>query len=41
MVNQNGQSWDYVETTVNGLTVRGFVPAGNLTMAGAQVPDLS
>lgn len=40
MVNQNGESWDYIETTVNGKTVRGFIPAGSLTMAGEPLPDI-
>lgn len=30
MTNQNGQVWDYIETTVNGQPVRGFIPAGNI-----------
>ncbi|MBQ6174735.1 MAG: YARHG domain-containing protein [Clostridia bacterium] len=32
MVNQNGQSWDYIETTLGGKLLRGFVPAGSLDL---------
>ena len=31
-INQNGQCWDYIEATVSGKTVRGFVPSGNLNI---------
>ena len=30
----NRSAWDYVETTVNGQTVRGFLPSGGLTVQG-------
>lgn len=30
----NKKAWDYVETTVNGQTVRGFLPAGALDIVG-------
>ena len=26
----NREAWDYIETTVDGKTVRGFIPAGGL-----------
>ncbi len=29
-INQRGQNWDYIETTVNGKQARGFIPAGSL-----------
>ena len=28
----NSSAWDYVETTINGQTARGFVPSGTLSM---------
>ena len=30
----NTEAWDYVETTIDGLTARGFVPSGSLSMTG-------
>lgn len=30
----NKSAWDYIETTVDGQTTRGFVPAGCLTIYG-------
>ena len=30
----NKSAWDYIETTVDGQTTRGFVPAGCLTIHG-------
>mgnify|MGYP004669725583 CR=1 FL=1 len=30
----NRSAWDYIETTVNGQIVRGFIPSGCLTMQG-------
>lgn len=32
----NRYAWDYVETIVGGQTVRGFIPAGNLTIEGEE-----
>ncbi len=40
VINQNGKAWDYVETTVNGQTARGFVPSGCLTVPADTLPDL-
>ncbi len=39
-INQNGKVWDYVETTVNGKTVRGYIPSGCLTVPADILPDL-
>ena len=30
----NTDGWDYIETTVDGQTARGFIPQGNLSVAG-------
>lgn len=30
----NSDGWDYIETTINGQRVRGFVPMGNLSITG-------
>ncbi len=38
-VNQNGTVWDYVETTVNGQTVRGYIPSGHIEVPADDVPD--
>lgn len=35
----NTSAWDYVETTINGKTVRGFIPAGCLDVAQLEDPD--
>ena len=40
VINQNGKAWDYVETTVNGQTVRGYIPSGCLTIPSDTLPDL-
>lgn len=32
VVNQNGDVWDYIETTFNGTQVRGYVPAGSIQL---------
>ena len=40
VINQNGQVWDYVETTVNSQTVRGYVPSGCLAVPADPLPDL-
>ncbi len=39
-INQNGKVWDYVETTVNGQTVRGYIPSGCLTLPTETLPDI-
>lgn len=39
-INQNGKVWDYVETTVGGQTVRGYIPSGCLTLPTETLPDL-
>lgn len=39
-INQNGRVWDYVETTVNGQTVRGYIPSGCLTLPTETLPDI-
>lgn len=39
-INQRGQAWDYVETTVNGQTARGYVPSGSLDLPEDSLPDL-
>ncbi|MBQ9263771.1 MAG: YARHG domain-containing protein [Clostridia bacterium] len=39
MVNQNGQMWDYVETTIGGKTARGFVPRDCLNYVVEALPD--
>lgn len=39
-INQNGSVWDYVETTVNGQTVRGYIPSGCLTLPTETLPDI-
>ena len=41
VTNQNGFVWDYVETSVNGQTVRGYVRSGSLDVPGEDAPDLS
>ena len=39
-INQNGKAWDYVETTVNGQAVGGYIPSGCLTVPTDTLPDL-
>ena len=34
----NNNAWDYVETTVNGKTVRGFILAGSLSVSYSADP---
>ncbi len=36
----NRTAWDYVETTVNGQTARGFIPAGVLEIDGTEDDDV-
>ena len=40
MVNQHGQVWDYVETTVAGQTVRGFIRSGFVAIPADTLPDV-
>lgn len=35
----NSTAWDYVETTINGQTARGFVPSGTLSIDPAEDDD--
>ena len=39
VVNQHGTVWDYVETTVNGLTVRGYIPSGYISLPVDEIPE--
>ena len=41
VTNQRGQVFDYIETTVGGQTVRGFIPSGCLNVPADALPDLS
>lgn len=38
-VNQYGQAWDYIETTVGGKTARGYIVSGCLDLPADSVPD--
>ena len=38
-VNQYGQAWDYVETTIGGQTARGYITAGCLDLPQDTVPE--
>lgn len=40
VINQNGQAWDYIETTVEGKTTRGFLPSGSIEVPVAEMPDI-
>lgn len=35
----NKKGWDYVETTIDGQTVRGFIPTGKIEVQGEEDPD--
>ena len=35
----NSGAWDYVETTIDGLTARGFVPSGVLSITGEDITE--
>ena len=35
----NSTGWDYVETTIEGKTARGFIPAGNLSITGMDATE--
>ena len=37
-VNQYGQAWDYIETSVNGQTARGYIPSGCLNVPETAIP---
>ena len=39
-VNQNGQVWDYVETTFGGQPVRGYIRAGFVSVPADPLPNL-
>ena len=38
VINQYGQVWDYIETTVNGKTARGYITSGCLDLPTDSVP---
>ncbi len=35
----NNEAWDYIETTVDGQTARGFVPSGTLSITGEDITE--
>ena len=35
----NSEAWDYIETTIDGQTARGFVPSGTLSITGADITE--
>ncbi len=35
----NSTAWDYIETTIDGKTARGFVPSGTLSMTGIDMTE--
>lgn len=35
----NSTGWDYVETTINGQTARGFIPSGYLSNTSEQLDE--
>ena len=35
----NNEAWDYVETTINGQAIRGFVPSGTLSITGEDMTE--
>ena len=35
----NSGAWDYVETTINGQTARGFIPSGSLSITGTDITE--
>ncbi len=35
----NDEAWDYIETTVDGKTARGFVPSGTLSITGEDITE--
>lgn len=36
----NSTAWDYVETTIDGQTARGFVPSGTLSITGIDMTEI-
>ncbi len=36
----NSDAWDYVETTIDGKTARGFIPAGMLSITGEDITEI-
>ncbi len=36
----NNQAWDYIETTIDGKTARGFIPSGSLSITGEDSTEL-
>ena len=39
-INQNGEAWDYIETTVDGKIARGFVRHGTIDIAEEEAEDI-
>ena len=37
----NTEAWDYIETTVEGKTARGFVPSGTLSITGVDATEMA
>ena len=35
----NSDAWDYIETTIDGKTARGFVPSGILSITGEDATE--
>ena len=35
----NSGAWDYIETTIDGQTARGFIPSGILDITGEDATD--
>ena len=35
----NNEAWDYIETTIDGQTARGFVPSGTLSITGEDITE--
>ena len=40
VINQYGRVWDYIETSVSGQTVRGYIPSGCLKVPADTLPNL-
>ena len=36
----NSEGWDYIETTIDGQTARGFIPTGNLSITGEDETEI-
>ncbi len=41
VINQNGAAWDYVETTIQGRTARGYIPAGSIGVVFDEEDDFA